>query len=53
MTELGLAFGPDDLALMQRVRAVFDPEGRANPGKIFPTPGVCIEQRTPRRQAAL
>ncbi len=39
MTELGLAFGADDLALMQRVRAVFDPDGRANPGKIFPTPG--------------
>ncbi len=53
MAELGLCFGPDDLATMQRVRAVFDPEQRANPGKIFPTAGVCIEQRTPRRQAAL
>jgi glycolate oxidase len=53
MTELGVAFGPDDLALMQRVRAVFDPDGRANPGKIFPTPGGCVEQRAPRRQAAL
>jgi len=53
MTELGLSFGPDDLALMQRVRGVFDPDGRANPGKIFPTPGVCVEQRAPRRQAAL
>jgi len=53
MQELGLSFGPDDLALMQRVRAVFDPEGRANPGKIFPTPGICVEQRAPRRQAAL
>jgi glycolate oxidase len=53
MAELALSFGPDDLALMQRVRGVFDPTGRANPGKIFPTPGVCIEQRAPRRQAAL
>jgi len=53
MHELGISFGPDDLALMQRVRAVFDPEARANPGKIFPTPGVCVEQRAPRRQAAL
>ena len=53
MHELGLSFGPDDLALMQRVRAVFDPEGRANPGKIFPTPGGCVEQRSPRRRAAL
>jgi glycolate oxidase len=53
LQELGLSFGPDDLVLMQRVRAVFDPEGRANPGKIFPTPGVCVEQRAPGRRAAL
>jgi glycolate oxidase len=53
MQELALVFGPDDLAAMRRIRAVFDPEQRANPGKIFPTPGVCVEQRTPRRQAAL
>ncbi len=51
--ELSLAFGPEDLALMQRVRAVFDPEQRANPGKIFPTAGLCVEQRAPRRRAAL
>jgi glycolate oxidase len=53
LRELGLSFGPDDLALMRRVRDVFDPDGRANPGKVFPTPGVCVEQRAPRRQAAL
>jgi glycolate oxidase len=53
MVELGLAFTADDLALMRRVRGVFDPEERANPGKIFPTPGACVEQRAPRRQAAL
>ena len=40
MQELGLIFGGDDLAAMQRVRAVFDPEQRANPGKIFPSRGV-------------
>jgi len=51
--ELGLLFGEDDLALMRRVRAVFDPEQRANPGKIFPTPAGCVEQRAPRRRAAL
>ncbi len=51
--ELGVAFGSADLALMQEVRAVFDPAGRANPGKIFPTPGVCVEQRAPRRRAAV
>jgi glycolate oxidase len=53
LRELGLAFDPADLAWMQRVRAVFDPDGRANPGKVFPTPGMCVEQRAPRRQAAL
>jgi glycolate oxidase len=51
--ELGLTFGPDDLDLMRRVRGAFDPDGRANPGKIFPTPAGCIERRTPGRQAAL
>ena len=29
-------FTADDLALMQRVRAVFDPRGLCNPGKVFP-----------------
>ena len=53
MRELGLLFDEDDLAVMQGVRAVFDPDMRANPGKIFPTGGGCVEQRTPGRQAAL
>ena len=52
MQELGLMFAADDLEVMRRVRAAFDPAGRANPGKIFPTPGGCSEQRLPRRQAA-
>ena len=29
-------FSDDDLAVMHRVRAGFDPDGRCNPGKIFP-----------------
>ncbi len=53
MQELGLIFGPDDLAVMRQVRAVFDPDSRANPGKIFPTSGGCVERRRPARQAAL
>jgi glycolate oxidase len=28
---------------MQLVRRAFDPEGLANPGKIFPTPRSCGE----------
>jgi glycolate oxidase len=31
-------FGPDDLDAMLRVKRVLDPEGRLNPGKIFPDP---------------
>jgi glycolate oxidase len=36
-------FAPDDLATMQKLRRAFDPEGLANPGKIFPTPRSCGE----------
>jgi glycolate oxidase len=31
-------FGPDDLDAMLRVKHVLDPQGRLNPGKIFPDP---------------
>jgi glycolate oxidase len=43
-------FTPDDLALMQRVRSVFDPLGLCNPGKIFPTPRLCGEVPGPYRR---
>jgi glycolate oxidase len=43
-------FSPDDLALMQRVRSVFDPRGLCNPGKIFPTPRLCGEVPGPYRR---
>jgi glycolate oxidase len=36
-------YSPADLAVMHRVRSVFDPAGLCNPGKIFPVedePGV-------------
>jgi glycolate oxidase len=36
-------YSPDDLATMQLLRRAFDPLGRANPGKIFPTPSSCAE----------
>ncbi len=35
-----LVFNDDELAALCAVRRVFDPEGRANPDKIFP-PGIC------------
>jgi glycolate dehydrogenase FAD-linked subunit len=43
-------FAPEDLALMQRVRAAFDPRGLCNPGKVFPTPRLCGEVPGPYRQ---
>ena len=45
--QMPLLFSPDDLLAMTRLRAVFDPEQRANPHKIFPDAKVCVETRTP------
>ncbi|MEU8355096.1 FAD-linked oxidase C-terminal domain-containing protein [Nonomuraea sp. NPDC048882] len=36
-------FSADDLDTMQLVRCAFDPQGLANPGKVFPTPRLCGE----------
>jgi len=44
-------FTDDDLDTMQLVRCAFDPDGLANPGKIFPTPRLCGE-RPGRHQGA-
>jgi glycolate oxidase len=43
---LSRVFSPDDLATMLRVRDVFDPAQRFNPGKIFPS-GTCVEVTHP------
>ena len=53
MAQMPLLFSPEDLLAMTRVRAVFDPEQRSNPHKIFPDAKVCVETRAPRRQAAM
>ena len=42
---IGLLFNEQDLEAMTRVRRVFDPEGRFNPAKVFPTPATCGEVR--------
>jgi glycolate oxidase len=42
---IGLLFSENDLAAMARVRNAFDPEGRFNPAKLFPTPATCGEVR--------
>jgi glycolate oxidase subunit GlcD len=38
-----LMFDADDLEVMARVRDVFDPDGRCNPGKVIPTRSSCAE----------
>ncbi len=42
-------FGERDLEAMRLLRAGFDPDGIANPGKIFPTPRLCGEIPGPYR----
>jgi glycolate oxidase len=36
--EMPFVFSPTDLAVMQRVKQVIDPDHLCNPGKIFPSP---------------
>ena len=42
-------FGERDLEAMQPLRRAFDPDGLANPGKVFPTPRLCGEVPGPYR----
>ncbi|WP_238348214.1 FAD-linked oxidase C-terminal domain-containing protein [Ornithinimicrobium pratense] len=44
-------FTDDDLDTMQLVRCAFDPDGIANPGKIYPTPRLCGERPRVRQGA--
>ncbi len=46
-------FSPEDLAMMMRLRAAFNPEGRCSPRKMLPTAGACIEPSKAGRRAAL
>jgi glycolate oxidase len=38
-----LMFSPVDLAAQQSLRSSFDPDGRANPGKVLPSPATCAD----------
>jgi len=38
-----LIFTQDDVGQMLKIKDAFDPNGLANPGKIFPTAGRCLE----------
>jgi len=42
---IDLLFSTADLDAMARVRRAFDPDGRFNPAKMFPTPITCAEMR--------
>src|SRR5205814_1123119 len=46
-------FSPEDLGMMLRLRAAFNPENRCSPAKLFPTAGACIEPSKAGRRAAL
>ena len=46
-------FSDDDLSVFQRLRCAFDPEQRANPGKVMPTPRLCGEVPGPYRRHPL
>jgi glycolate oxidase len=48
---IGLLFNEADLEAMASIRRVFDPDGRFNPAKLFPTPISCGEMR--RQQAQI
>ena len=42
-------YSEQDLAAMRRLKAVFDPDGRMNPWKMFPTPVSFAQLLSPRR----
>ncbi len=46
-------FGPEDLAMMVRLRNAFNPDNRCSPQKMLPTAGACIEQSKAGRRAAM
>ena len=50
MTKL---FSPEDISMMLRLRAAFNPNNRCSPAKMLPTAGACIEQSKAGRRAAL
>ncbi len=43
-------FSEDSIEMMVRLKRVFDPEGRLNPGKLYPAVRGCLEIRQPALQ---
>ena len=46
-------FSPEDLHMMLKLRAAFNPDNRCSPAKVLPTAGACIEPSRAKRRAAL
>jgi glycolate oxidase len=44
---MAVQFSEDTLDMMGRLKSLFDPAGRFNPGKVLPTGRGCIEIRQP------
>jgi len=44
---LGYMFSEPDLATMQLIRCAFDPDGIANPDKVFPRTRLCADRSGP------
>ena len=42
---MGKQFPPETLDMMAKLKALFDPDGRLNPGKVLPTGRGCLEIR--------
>ena len=40
-----MQFAPDTLDMIGRLKALFDPDCRLNPGKVLPTGRGCMEIR--------
>jgi glycolate oxidase len=47
MEILGHQFSDESLDLMRRIKQMFDPLCRLNPGKVLPTGKGCVEMRQP------
>lgn len=45
-------FTADDLAVMERLRAVFNPQNLCSPHKLLPSGAACIERVSPGRRAS-
>jgi glycolate oxidase len=50
---MGSLYTEADLDEMRRLRALFDPRGLCNPGKVIPAPGQCVETGESHRKLPL